>query len=547
MERITRSLSSRRRAWRSMKKILAVFTLTFLLASVFAGCGKGKVPSGKDKRDELVVALGGEPEEGFDPTTGWGRYGSPLFQSTLLAYNDNIEVVNDLATAWEVSDDGLTYTVKIREDVKFSDGKPLTAKDVVYTYETAAKSGSIVDLTVLDKVRAKDERTVVFTLKKPMSTFINLLATVGIVPKHAHGDDYASNPIGSGPYKLVQWDRGQQMIVEANPLYYGKKPFFKRITFLFLEEDAAFAAAKAGKVDMAAVPHTLAANRVAGMRLLDVDSVDNRGICFPFIPAGTTDEEGNPVGNNVTSDLAIRKAVNIAVDREALVNGVLKGYGSPAYTICDNLPWWNPETVIKDGDQAEAKRILEEGGWKDADGDGIVEKGRLKASFTLIYPSDDQTRQSLAMAVADMVKKIGIEIKVEGKSWDDIERLMHSNAVLFGWGSYSPMEMYNLYHSKFRGKEWFNANYYQNSTVDAYMDKALAAASENEALKYWKKAQWDGKTGLSALGDAPWAWLVNIDHCYFVNERLDTGKKRIQPHGHGWPITANIVDWRWKD
>ncbi|MGQ9705001.1 MAG: ABC transporter substrate-binding protein [Actinomycetota bacterium] len=525
---------------------LAALLVTLLTVSLLAGCGGKVSSSGTEKREELVLAVSGEPEEGFDPTTGWGRYGSPLFQSTLLARDDDLEIVNDLATMYEISEDGLAYTVKIRDDVKFSDGWPLTAEDVAYTFETAAKSGSVVDLSVLDSVQAEDDHTVVFKLKEPMSTFVNLLITMGIVPKHAHNEDYAYNPVGSGPYKLVQWDRGQQLIVEANPYYYGPKPFFKRLTFLFLEEDAAFAAAQAGEVDVADVPHTLAAGDVAGMRLLDVDSVDNRGIMFPYVPAGSVDEEGNPVGNDVTSDIAIRKAVNVALDRKALVEGVLKGYGSPAYTICDNMPWWNPETVIKDADQAEAKKILEEGGWKDTDGDGIVEKGGLKASFTLLYPSSDQTRQSLALAAADMVKKVGIEMKVEGKSWEDIERLMHSNAVLFGWGSHTPMEMYNLYHSKYKGSEWYNPGYYENPTVDAYMDRALAAASEEESLEYWKKAQWDGSTGLSARGDAPWAWLVNLDHCYLVNEKLDTGRNRIEPHGHGWPITANIVEWRWK-
>lgn len=525
---------------------LMVLVLPLLLASLFAGCGGSGSSPGTRERDELVLAVGGERDEGYDPTTGWGRYGSPLFQSTLLARDDDLNIVNDLATAYEVGDGGLTYTVKIRDDVKFSDGRALTAEDVAYTFETAAKSGSVVDLSVLDSVQAEDDHTVVFKLKEPMSTFVNLLITMGIVPKHAHNEDYAYNPVGSGPYKLVQWDRGQQMIVEANPYYYGAKPFFKRLTFLFLEEDAAFAAAQAGEVDVAAVPHTLAAGDVAGMRLLDVNSVDNRGIMFPYVPAGSADEEGNPVGNDVTSDIAIRKAVNVALDRMALVEGVLKGYGSPAYTICDNMPWWNPETVIKDADQAEAKKILEEGGWKDTDGDGIVEKGGLKAGFTLVYPSSDQTRQSLAMAAADMVKKVGIEMKVEGKSWEDIERLMHSNAVLFGWGSHTPMEMYNVYHGKYKGSEWYNTGYYENPTVDAYMDRALAAASEEESLEYWKKAQWDGSTGLSARGDSPWAWLVNLDHCYLVNEKLDTGRNRIEPHGHGWPITANIVEWRWK-
>ncbi len=532
-----------RRLWTGPVIVLVLLSIAL---SLCAGCGGDKPITETEEVERLVVALGEEPEDGFDPTTGWGRYGSPLFQSTLLARDDDLDIAYDLATGYKISDDGLTYTVEIREGVVFSDGEPLTAEDVAYTFETAAKSGSVVDLTVLDKAEATGELTVKLTLKQPVSTFVNMLLTLGIVPKHAHGDDYRNNPIGSGPYKFAQWDRGQQLIVEANPEYYGKKPYFTRITFLFLEEDAAFAAAKAGEVDMAAVPHTLAAQSVDGMKLVEVESVDNRGICFPCVPAGASNEEGTPVGNDVTSDIAIRKAVNVAVDRQALVDGVLNGFGTPAYTICDRLPWWNPETVIEDADQEAARKILEEGGWTDADGDGIVEKGGLKASFTLVYPASEQTRQSLAMAAADMVKPVGIEMKVEGKSWDEIELLMHSNAIIFGWGSHTPMEMYNIYHSKYRGSEWFNTNYYENPAVDAYLDQALLALGEEESLDYWMKAQWDGQTGLSAPGDAPWAWLVNIEHCYFVNERLDIGKSCIEPHEHGWPITANIVDWRWR-
>ncbi|MEW6540539.1 MAG: ABC transporter substrate-binding protein [Bacillota bacterium] len=532
------------------RKVLALVLAISLAAGSVAGCA-GPRGTGADStgalKNELVLAISREPRGGFDPTTGWGRRGQPIFHSTLLARDNDLNVVNDLATGYEVSSDGLTWTVTIREDAKFSDGHPVTAADVAYTFDSAAKSGGVVDLTVLESAEAVDDKTVVFKLKEPQSLFLSPLIATGIVPKHAHGPGYAQNPIvGSGPYKFVQWDKGQQLIVEANPLYYGPKPYFQKLTFLFLEEDAAFAAAKAGQVDVVYVPHSLAIRGVPGMRLLAVDSVDNRGIGFPSVPSGRKTADGHPVGNDVTADVAIRKAVNVAVDRRALVDGVLEGFGSPAYTACDHLPWWNPETVIKDADPEEAKRLLAEGGWQDRNGDGVLEKGALQARFTLLHPAGDATRQALALAVADMVKPLGIDIRVEGKSWDDIKRMMHANAVLFGWGSHDPLETYNLYSSKTAGVGWFNAGFYSNPVVDGYMEKALAATDENTANKYWKKAQWDGTTGWSARGDAPWAWLVNLDHCYFVREDLDTGRQRIQPHGHGWPFLANIAEWTWK-
>ena len=120
------------------------------------------------------------------------------------------------------------------------------------------------------------------------------------------------------------------------------------------------------------------------MKLEAVKTVDNRGIVFPFVKSGNFTEDGLPIGNDVTADPAIRHAINIAVDRQALVDGVLEGHGTPAYTSVDGLPWWNPDTVIEDADLDGARKLLEEAGWKDTDGDGILEKGALKAEFTFI-------------------------------------------------------------------------------------------------------------------------------------------------------------------
>lgn len=527
-----------------LRRWLPVVLAGLALLFTITACTQAPPEETAADRDELILAVGAEPDTGFDPTLGWGRYGSPLFQSTLLKRDSELAIVNDLATGYEVSEDGKVWTVKLRDDAKFSDGAPVTAADVQYTFETAAKNGTVVDLSNLQKAEASGEHTVVFTLKEPQSTFVHILATTGIVPKHAHGKDYAANPVGSGPYKLLQWDKGQQLIVEANPEYYGQKPYFKKVTFLFLSEDAAFAAAKAGKVDVAYIPAAFSKQQVPGMRLEAVRTVDNRGIMFPYVPSGGKTEDGKPIGNDVTADPAIRKAINIALDRKALVQGVLEGHGTPAYSVSDGMPWWNPDTTVADADMEGARKLLADSGWQDADGDGVLEKGKLKAEFTLMYTAGDVTRQSLAIAAADMLEPLGIRIRVEGKSWDDIEKTIHSDAVLFGWGSHDPLEMYNLYSSKYRGIDYFNAGFYSNPTVDQYMDKALKATSEAEANEYWKKAQWDGSTGFSARGDAPWAWLVNIDHLYLVKEDLSIGKQKIHPHGHGWPVTDNIEQWR---
>lgn len=521
----------------------AVLTLT---AALLTGCGVDE-SAGGPAPDELRLAVGGEPEDGFDPTLGWGRYGSPLFQSTLLKRDANLEIVNDLAISHEVSEDGLTWTVDIRTDAVFSNGDKVTPEDVAYTFETAGKSGGLTDVTVLSSAKAIDEDTVELHLKQPQSTFINRLVTLGIVPKGAHDEGYAAKPIGSGPFTFVHWDRGQQLIVKRNEEYYGKKPAFKKMVFVFTDEDGTLAAARSGEVHLAGVPASLAAQDINGMKLIEVESLDNRGLSLPTVPAnGKKSPTGAPIGNNVTSDVAIRRALNVAVDRDLLVDAALEGYGSPAYGPVDAAPWFEEASKVADNDPEAAKTMLAAAGWKDNNGDGIREKDGTEAKFTAIYPAGDSIRQALTLSLVDMVKPIGIEIKAEGKSWEEIGKRQHADAVMFGWGSQDPTEIYNLYSSSLAGTESYNPNYYSNPIVDAHLEAAMAATDQESANKEWKAVQIDAEgNGTAAAADAPWLWLVNLDHTYFADDCLDLGDLQIEPHGHGWPVTAGIAEWTW--
>ena len=530
-----------------MKKLFAVILCLSISAFFFAACGGGESePVDNSGRTDVIVAMSkaSEPAAGFDPCNNWGagdHVHEPLLQSTLLVTDVDLNFQNDLATEYSVSEDGLTWTFTIRDDVKFTDGEPLTAADVAFTYNTTKNNpASATDLTMLESAEAIDDSTVVFHMARPFNAFLYTVAVLGIVPEHAYNENYGQNPIGSGRYMLEQWDMGQQAIFVANPDYYGEKPLMERVVILFMDEDAAFAAAKSGQLDITYTAASYSEQSIEGMQLLAFDSVDSRGLSLPVVEAGGTLESGEAVGNDVTADLAIRRAINLAIDRETMAANTLYGYGTPAYSVSDNMPWYSTDMAVE-CDREAAKALLEEAGWV-AGSDGIYAKDGLRASFNCLYPASDSVRQALAAELANQLKEVGIEMTYEGLSWDDIYVRSYAEPVLWGWGANSPVEIYNIYYSSGNA----NAASYVNETVDENIDRALAAATMDASYGSWQAAQWDGSTGFAPQGDAPWVWLVNIQHLYFANSDLVVAEQKLHPHGHGWSLVNNVDRWSWQ-
>ncbi len=510
------------------------------LATAVAG------PAAAQDGRRLVLAVGGEPDGGFDPVMGWGRYGAPLFQATLLKLDPALELVGDLATRWRLSEDRLTWTVDIRDDARFSDGTPLTARDVAFTFNAARDAGGLADLKVLRAARAVDARTVTLELREPRITFVHQMAALGIVPADRYGPGYGRDPLGAGPFRMVEWREGEQLVVEPNPHWHGPEIAFDRVSFVFGGEQPGMALGRTGAAHVVAAPPAQAGTPPAGMRTVAVETVDNRGLMFPMVPdEGRTTADGAPIGNDVTADRAIRVAVNQALDRRALVALALDGRGRPAWGPADGLPWDNPEARLAETGAEAARATLEAAGWTDAYGDGVREKDGLRAAFRIVYPASDSTRQALALGASAQLRAVGIAAEPAGESWDRIARLIHAEVIVFGWGAHDPSEVYNLHHGDNAGVAWWNAGLYDNPAVNAHLDAALAAPSVSASLEHWRAAQWDGQTGFGPRGDAAWAWMVNLEHAYWVDACLDLGPLQIHPHGHGFPITHNLANWRW--
>lgn len=251
----------------------------------------------------------------------------------------------------------------------------------------------------------------------------------------------------------------------------------------------------------------------------------------------------NSTVNDFTSDVRVRRAINLGIDREEMIQHVLNGYGSPAYSVCDKMPWYN-EASETSYDPEAAKTLLEEAGWTEGK-DGIREKDGVQAGFTLMYPASDSVRQALAADTANQLKELGIQVSIEGVGWDTAYDRAQSTPLMWGWGAHTPMEFYNIYHTA-QNSSFAEYSPYSNEKVDEYMDQALASPSLEESYDLWKKAQWDGENGVTQEGDIPWIWLVNIDHLYWSRKGLHVADQKLHPHGHGWSIVNNVDQWTWE-
>ncbi|WP_324025996.1 ABC transporter substrate-binding protein [Aeromonas caviae] len=493
---------------------------------------------------ELKLAIGSEPTEGFDPLLGWSHGSYLLLHSPLLKQNADLSWQNVLTQSVTPNQDGKGWLIRLKPNLTFSNGAPLTAEDVAFTYNSAAQGGGKIDMGNFVSAKVLSPTEVAITLSAPQSTFVNVLGSLGIVSKRDYdAKAYARHPVGAGPYRLVSFLPGQQLVVEANPYYAGGNNDFKRLVFVFIDEESAYAAAQSSQLDVVRIAPSLAPTVPASLKLWGRPSVENRGIVFPIPPAGGKDAKGYPIGNDVTSDVAVRRAINYAIDRKLLADQLLEGHAIPAYSAVEGLPWLNKATAFKDGDAAHANALLDEAGWKMGS-DGIRHKGDLRAAFTLWYTSGDSTRRDLAEAVRAMLKPIGLEVSLKSGSWEQVEREMHANPVLMGWGSLDPMELYHHYRSGSGGVEFYNPGYYSNPVVDGHLKQALDAPNWQAAVPFWQQVEWDGKTGAGVQGDAAWAWLLNVQHTYLANRCIDLGKGAPEIHG-SWSLLNNLQDWRW--
>ncbi|MEU1577176.1 ABC transporter substrate-binding protein [Streptomyces collinus] len=516
--------------------------VTAALAAAVTACS---APSGGGSGDgksggSVVLGVASEPDT-LSPLLGYGKDGNSKIFDGLLARDADLKLKPALAAALpEVTDGGRTYTYTLRDGVEFSDGEPLTAADVVYTYRTALdpKTNNTFksELDAVKEVEASGDDKVVFTLKYPYAPFA-ARTVLPIVPEHIVGEQdpntgsFNTEPVGTGPYVFSRWSKGEKLTFKANPRYWGGEPKVKTFTMAVIGDDNVRATRlRSGDLDGAVLPPNLAATFKGddSRRTYEARSYDFRAVTLP-------------TANKVTGDRAIRRALDAAVDREAMVDKILDGAGRPAY---GPLPVDDPafsEDIERTQDLGKAGKILDEAGWKPGEG-GIRTRDGRRAAFTLLYPSGDKVRQDHALAYASDAKKAGIEVKAESATWEVIEPRMKDDAVLAGFGSTGDPDfgLYTLLHSSLAGDGFNNMSRYDNPAVDRALDNGRRGQDPAERTSAYDKLQ------RALVQDPGYTFLTHIDHLYVLADRWENLNTQLEPHEHGFASGPwwNIEDWQ---
>lgn len=530
-------------------RVAVLAGLSLIAGASLVACGNGQDVAGGADYPERIVLADRDSKDNYHPASGYGQTGiSPVYDGLLRpAPTEGPDTIPELKPALAdgspvATDNSKTWTVKLRDGVTFSDGSDFDAEDVKATYDVArdVKKGSKVSFRydIIDDVEIIDKHTVKFHLTAPYSGFESRL-TLAIAPSEVVGKDnvadnpLAEMPVGTGPY-VMESNTGNEIRFKAREDYWAGTPEVKDMVVSLVSDDNARAQRVAsGELSGAAVPPALAKsfeNR-DDVEVVAAKTADWRGVSFPDVP--------------FLKDAAVRKAINLAVDRQAMVDGPLSGYGTPISNILSSIygDAYNAKADF-DYNVAEAEKMLDEAGWKKGP-DGIRAKDGEKASVTLYYAGDDTLRRDMAIEFSAQMKKIGVDFHTEASTWDEITPRLGEAAALLGGGSspYDPDLMaYNELHSRGENtSEYSNPGDYSSPELDRALEQARVEQDPAKRAELYRKVQELHAENPSAV------FLANINHVYLQHpNKWNKGPLILEPHIHGatWGPWWDLRSWK---
>jgi peptide/nickel transport system substrate-binding protein/oligopeptide transport system substrate-binding protein len=472
-----------------------------------------------------------------------GGIAAKLFNG-LIRFNENLDIVPDIARSWTLSPDQLTYTFRLRHDIRFSNGRKITAEDVRYSFERVLTPGTKAPWTwVLDKIegardfmkggaakvsgiRVINESTIALKLEKPFGPFLSLLAmtTAYIIPREEVerlGQDFGTHPVGSGPYTLSEWKHGQYLKLAAREDYFDGRPKLNGIFYRIIPEDlTAVVEFETGRLDVLQIPSSEYKRYTTDPQWREL-VYGKPGLNSYYLGLNCTRPPFN--------DLRVRKAVNMAVDRQHILNTLFEKRGVLASgPIPPGL--WKNNTLFRgtgylyDPDKAQSL-IREAGAW----GTGIK-----------IYITSDPEVLDIVEVIQNYLGKAGLKAEIVQLDWSAFKHAVNEGEPdafwLSWWADYPDPEnfLFPLFHSGSVGSSG-NRTRCLDSELDRLIETAQQTMKERQRYLLYRRAE------ERIVQNAPWVFMwhrgdyfviqpwikdFKIYPIYSIDKRVDVTVKR---------------------
>lgn len=473
-------------------------TPTVLAALALAVGVAGSGAQAPSPGDWMIRHLSAEPGT-LNPITGTDAYEARINESVYETLLDRdpatLELIPELAERWEIGEDKLVYTFHLRRGVKWHDGAPFTADDVVFSYERIqdpkvnAPQLRVYFLDV-ERLERLDDYTVRFHYKQPYFKGLEVCGGLPIVPKHVfEKGDFNRNPagrapVGTGPYRFLKWETGKQIVLERNPEHWGKPAWLDRIVYRIITEPwASLQVFKKRRLDLIGLTPTQWKHQTESPRFAEMF----RKVSFyqPYF---------NYVGWNQRrpffADKRVRRAMTMLIDREKILDKVLYGLGKvitgPFYV---NSPQYDPAIPPVPYDPAGAAALLDEAGWTDHDGDGLRDKDGVPFRFNYLVSAGSTLGEQLGTILKEQLSKLGVEVTIQKLEWAVfLQKIDERNfdATSLGWSMGLDSDPYQIWHSS-QGEKGSNFIGFRSEEADRIIETARKEFDADKRNALYKK------------------------------------------------------------
>jgi peptide/nickel transport system substrate-binding protein len=464
---------------------------------------------------------------------------SGLIFNGLVKYDRDLNVVGDLAESWEISKDGLVITFHLRKGVRWHDGQPLTAEDVLFTYrltiDPKTPTAYAGDFLKVKKAEVLDPHTFRVTYDKPFAPALMSWGSA-VMPKHLmEGKDVtksplARHPIGTGPYRFKEWKTGQKIVLVSNPDYFEGRPYIDgRVMRIIPDMATMFLELRARGIDqMGLTP--LQYTRQTENRYFRNHFRKYRYLSFSYTYLGFN------LQNPMFADRRVRQALSYAINKEELIDGILLGLGKEATGPFKPGTWqFNADVKRYPFDPKKTLELLAEAGWRDTDGDGILDRKGQRFEFELLVNQGNEVRAKTAEIVQRRLAEVGITVKIRVIEWaafiKEFINKRRFDAVILGWTIPMDPDLYDVWHSSKTGPSELNFISYKNEEVDALLERGRSTFDRAERKRCYDRIQ------EILAEDQPYIFLYVPDALPIFNARV----RGIDPAPIG--IGHNTIWW----